>query len=566
MKKLLVLGAALGLALVCLIRFDLVAKEPAVGPALPAEAVRVGPALPAEAVGGALREPQPGHGATGLLSAPAASQPAAIPAGKAGPTGAAASAGAAREPYAALSTGAGRTRFIYDGKAFGQWVAQLRTDLSPERRMEAIKALTAFGAHGYGKEAAEAIVAAMRDYHFDVGAVSIMDNSSARTGNSILQMKYAAMEAVTTRPGRSDDRPRIAPEDAVPVLISELKEGPPNGRLFAAAACYKIGAAAKSAIPALVELVENGKDPEVRIGALRAVARVENGGDTTASLIVEVAKGNDRRLAVFALETVAWDVFNSHGLGQSFLGATGPSGSPSVPDKLKPVMQILIEGLTDKDPQVRSAAGYRLGALGPAIKEFLPALVQVLEGTDREGRLEVLSLLRNVGAEAKVAVPALIRILEKRDPAEDPAVREAALSVLMDAGPEGKDIVPILIHILEGPARGERLLATYVLGNLGRDAKPALPALEKAQQAAQADDVVQGNGESVSGWALRTAIDCIKRELPPGHMPRGRSDAARGSRGPGVAPGGSRGAATGSRRGTINGKSATEKKAAEPGP
>jgi len=46
----------------------------------------VGPALPAESAGGPPRDPQPGHGVTGLLSAPAESKPEANPAGTAGPT------------------------------------------------------------------------------------------------------------------------------------------------------------------------------------------------------------------------------------------------------------------------------------------------------------------------------------------------------------------------------------------------------------------------------------------------------------------------------------------------
>ncbi|HTM53608.1 MAG TPA: M56 family metallopeptidase [Pirellulales bacterium] len=55
-------------------------------------------------------------------------------------------------------------KLLYSGKTFDEWAEQLRTDLSPDSRQEAINALAAFGAHGMGREAAEAIVAAALEY------------------------------------------------------------------------------------------------------------------------------------------------------------------------------------------------------------------------------------------------------------------------------------------------------------------------------------------------------------------------------------------------------------------
>src|SRR5205823_4782110 len=50
----------------------------------------------------------------------------------------------------------------YDGKSFDEWRTTLLTELKPERRCEAIKALATFGVNGYGPEAAAAIVEAVR--------------------------------------------------------------------------------------------------------------------------------------------------------------------------------------------------------------------------------------------------------------------------------------------------------------------------------------------------------------------------------------------------------------------
>ena len=50
----------------------------------------------------------------------------------------------------------------YDGKSFAEWKNEWKTELKPERRAEAIKAFAAFGASGYGEEAASAIIEVMR--------------------------------------------------------------------------------------------------------------------------------------------------------------------------------------------------------------------------------------------------------------------------------------------------------------------------------------------------------------------------------------------------------------------
>src|SRR5207249_4638973 len=53
----------------------------------------------------------------------------------------------------------------YGGKDFNAWHETLLTDLKPDVRVEAIKALGAFGSNGYADEAIAAIVAVMRKYN-----------------------------------------------------------------------------------------------------------------------------------------------------------------------------------------------------------------------------------------------------------------------------------------------------------------------------------------------------------------------------------------------------------------
>jgi len=54
----------------------------------------------------------------------------------------------------------------YDGKTFDEWRTAWKTELSTEKRLDAVKALAAFGANGYGKEAAETILRVVPQYDF----------------------------------------------------------------------------------------------------------------------------------------------------------------------------------------------------------------------------------------------------------------------------------------------------------------------------------------------------------------------------------------------------------------
>src|SRR5262249_13173540 len=65
---------------------------------------------------------------------------------------------------AATKTSSISESLTYGSKTFAEWLLVLTTDLKPEVRAEAIRALSAFGANAYGKEAAEAIVEVMGDY------------------------------------------------------------------------------------------------------------------------------------------------------------------------------------------------------------------------------------------------------------------------------------------------------------------------------------------------------------------------------------------------------------------
>src|SRR5262249_44315012 len=70
----------------------------------------------------------------------------------------------------------------YGGKHFDDCRTLLLTELKPESRAEAIKALGMFGANGYGREAAVAIVEAMRGYAYEAADEADAKVFNAATG------------------------------------------------------------------------------------------------------------------------------------------------------------------------------------------------------------------------------------------------------------------------------------------------------------------------------------------------------------------------------------------------
>jgi HEAT repeat protein len=82
-----------------------------------------------------------------------------------------------------------------------------------------------------------------------------------------------------------------------------------------------------------------------------------------------------------------------------------------------------VNALKDHDPKVRKEAAVKLGNLGPANPEVVPALTGALKDPDAGVRQEAIVALSRCGAAASDAIPALTE-LQSRDPS--PEVRDYA--------------------------------------------------------------------------------------------------------------------------------------------
>ncbi|MBN1588615.1 MAG: polysaccharide biosynthesis/export family protein [Pirellulales bacterium] len=176
-----------------------------------------------------------------------------------------------------------RENLRYHGKSFGEWKESLETEVSPDRRFEAIQALTAFGARGYGKEAAEVIATLMRQHGGDV-----LDGT-ART--RLLAAGIAAFTD-TEQAGKVGFPDAIPPEDGVPVLCRELSEGNRKSRGFALYALNGLGVKASAAAPALAEYIKSkasaekgSRGTEYREWAFRNLVALDPSGEATTDVL-----------------------------------------------------------------------------------------------------------------------------------------------------------------------------------------------------------------------------------------------------------------------------------------
>jgi hypothetical protein len=88
----------------------------------------------------------------------------------------------------------------YDGKTFDEWRTAWQTELSNEKRLEAVKALAAFGARGYGAEAAETILEVAAEY--DVGLIVGSETPEVR-------LMQAVVDGLTNKVPASEWRPLL---------------------------------------------------------------------------------------------------------------------------------------------------------------------------------------------------------------------------------------------------------------------------------------------------------------------------------------------------------------------
>ncbi len=294
-----------------------------------------------------------------------------------------------------------REALRYNGKSFDEWRTLLLTELSPKMRIEGFKALTAFGRNGYGKEAAGAIVELME------GFADAYEEQ---------QVRFEAYNAMT----------QIG-DEARSVILNELKSGKARGKAFAAFCLGGMAGNMQDAIPKLEELIRE-RDPQVRQEAIKALGEID-GQATTFAGVVGAIKDQDTQVRLTAVRTL------NRFAGKHKKEAIAALQEVAIKDKevevrsgaqqalrnlqIKPseILPVFQAALKEENPVLRLDALRYLVQSSSDAAQIVPNLIVALKSAQKgeEQRL-IVQTLGNIGPAAKDAIPALTELLKDREP------------------------------------------------------------------------------------------------------------------------------------------------------
>jgi RNA polymerase sigma factor (sigma-70 family) len=148
----------------------------------------------------------------------------------------------------------------YDGKPFEYWADYVTNELKSERRIEAVRAMGAFGVRGYAKEGTTVIVNLLKEYNANTDIQPVL---GPNVGGDKLTHDQRVVQEASLALGKIG-----AP--AVPILLKNL--GSENVRSFAVL-MFRSGQLTlpESSVPDLVRLVRGGKR-EIRNAALEILS------------------------------------------------------------------------------------------------------------------------------------------------------------------------------------------------------------------------------------------------------------------------------------------------------
>lgn len=237
--------------------------------------------------------------------------------------------------------------------------------------------------------------------------------------------------------------------------------------------------------PALVALALAGARPDLVLplaeGALtdRSAALRQSGAAALASLGVRAQPALASLINALKDKdpTVAADAARAIG---SFGGAASTAVEP------------LITAAGRPEPVVQEAAVKAIGRLGEVAKGAVPTLAKLLPATQPPLQGAVAAALGAMGASAREALPSL----EQGIASDDANTRAAALTAFARIESDNGRKVAILTTALADPAQPVRVAAIGELGKLGRAAEPAAEKLyeltENSTEREQALEVLGG--------------------------------------------------------------------------
>jgi beta-lactamase regulating signal transducer with metallopeptidase domain len=303
---------------------------------------------------------------------------------------------AARAP-SAREAAASKDNLRYDGKTFDEWRNAWQTELSTEKRIEAVKALAAFGRSGYGKEAAEAILDVAGQYDFYTWG----DEGDGKVEETVLD------ELAPTYGSHA------LAEHWLPDLAARIEKEPKKWRWLAANLVSRLRTNDDhQLIEILYSFAETGP-AEIRMDVLSALVRsrhAQSGGpqidDKTRDLVARKLRSDNK-------ETVRWAIRLLVYYPNFGGGGIAPKPQLGLQPELVPL-------LFHADEEIQRDAR---GVLRYIDKKDAPQIVRqllaVLDDRSRKAdHLHAIRGLASMGAQSREAIPTLRRVLTQSDDRE----------------------------------------------------------------------------------------------------------------------------------------------------
>jgi hypothetical protein len=221
----------------------------------------------------------------------------------------------------------------------------------------------------------------------------------------------------------------------------------------------------------------NSQDPTKKVGAIIAVGMIGHKAWKAEPALIEALKDKD--------EDVRW-------LAAQNLGSIDPGEG---------AFQALCDVLKNRQEgtRVRASAAYSLGRIRADVRAAVPALSEALDSEDALLRVNAAaSLVKIEPSLNKESLKILLGGLEDNRS----FVRNSAIRTIGQMGQDAREAVPELASALRDEDKWCRLAAAHALEGMGSDARRAVPALY---------DALKDEDERLRE-AARSALDKIQKE------------------------------------------------------
>lgn len=399
----------------------------------------------------------------------------------------------------------------YDGKSFEYWRIYLRTELKAERRIDAIRALAAFGARGHAQSAVSAIVDAVKDYgenayDGDADHLSLDQKVIEAAKEAIDKIGPVGFEIVL----------RNVKDANICLFAAELYSHPFKRR--------RENFLSPTAVRTLLDYVQGGDTGTAGFAVEMLGHAIDHNPASKANTVAVLRAEKDTarlvRALIKLLSAEDWEYIGTvlESLGPRAKAATAAMIEARLQGKnlsdgnfqaigveAKELMPNIIEGLKSQESEVRRRAAGWLAEIGVKAEPALPVLLQGLnegpkkKAANAESRVEYAETtyssakerLRresstSMGIRGATYAPSPDEKYQPSDEEEDAWLAE--LGALRRLGTDPGKLMPSLVHVVADRARtcGCRITVADALGEMGPSARDALPALREAAKAPEA--------------------------------------------------------------------------------